>query len=220
MTNAAEKQTTGAIAPTDTRSRLVRTALRMFAERGIAGVSTRAIQTAAGSQNASAVQYHFRNKMGLVEAVMNLVGERLGEAIAASVDDAAEIPADPRELFSDLLRPYIELYLDPEIGTDAIKFLSRLQMESDPELRPVFREQLGPYATRLEERMRAAFPDLPPDVVRLRLLFTLGLILHSFASIERLRDSTLGEMEPPPAEEVLREFVEFVAGAWTGPTTD
>jgi AcrR family transcriptional regulator len=206
------------ISPPDTRQRLLFTALRLFAEGGVGAVSTRAIQTAAGSQNASAIQYHFGNKTGLVEAVVNLVGERLGEA-ASELPDPEAAFGDTRQLARELLTPFIGLYLDPEIGRDAIRFLSRLQMEPDPELRPIFRRHLGEHARRIEEIVQRALPSLPPETVRLRLLFTFALVVHGFATMERLRDSSLGEMEPPAAERLLKEFTDYVAGAWDAPVS-
>jgi AcrR family transcriptional regulator len=49
--------------------RLVLTAERLFAERGIDGVSLRQIAAEAGSANNSAVRYHFGTKTGLITAI-------------------------------------------------------------------------------------------------------------------------------------------------------
>lgn len=215
MPRAPRKRATkGDEAASDTRTRLVRAALHLFAEGGVRAVSTRAIQAAAGSHNASAIQYHFGNKAGLVEAVMGLVGQRLGTPDPA-LRALATPDGDRRALFAALLRPYIQLYLDPDIGRDAIKFISRLQMEPDVSLRPAFRAQLGPYTRQIEQLMGQAFPELTPEAVRLRLLFTFSLVVHGFASAERVRDSSLGEMESPPPQVLLSQFVQFLAGAWS-----
>ena len=55
---------------TDGRERLLDTAERLFAERGITGVSLREITEAAGQRNASVVQYHFGSRAGLVAAIV------------------------------------------------------------------------------------------------------------------------------------------------------
>jgi AcrR family transcriptional regulator len=54
----------------DTRRRLILRAAELFAERGIDGVSTQEIVEAAGQHNASAIQYHFGSRAGLVVAVL------------------------------------------------------------------------------------------------------------------------------------------------------
>jgi AcrR family transcriptional regulator len=51
------------------RAALVESAERLFAERGIEGVSLRDVSKAAGQRNNSAAQYHFGDRQGLVAAV-------------------------------------------------------------------------------------------------------------------------------------------------------
>lgn len=62
------------------REALVEQAERLFAERGIEGVSLRDVSSAAGQRNHSAAQYHFGDRAGLVTAVydarMRVVNER------------------------------------------------------------------------------------------------------------------------------------------------
>jgi AcrR family transcriptional regulator len=53
----------------DTRTRLLQVAERLWAERGVNGVSLREIGAAAGQRNTGAARYHFGSKEGLVNAV-------------------------------------------------------------------------------------------------------------------------------------------------------
>jgi AcrR family transcriptional regulator len=53
----------------DTATRLVETAERLFAERGVHGVSLREIGAEAGQRNTGAVRYHFGTKAQLLDAV-------------------------------------------------------------------------------------------------------------------------------------------------------
>ena len=68
------------------RERLIVTAERLFAQRGINGVSLREIGVAAGQRNNSASQYHFGSKAGLIEAIfalrMSAINERRVQALA------------------------------------------------------------------------------------------------------------------------------------------
>jgi AcrR family transcriptional regulator len=57
-------------APTDTRTLILRSAERLFAEHGIDGASLREINRAAGQSNTGAVQYYFGGREGLVLAVI------------------------------------------------------------------------------------------------------------------------------------------------------
>ena len=55
----------------DTRTRLLDTAERLFAEHGIANVSDRRVAEEAGSTNHSAVGYHFGGRRGLLRALVD-----------------------------------------------------------------------------------------------------------------------------------------------------
>jgi AcrR family transcriptional regulator len=54
----------------DTRERLIAAAEELFAAQGIEAVSLREIVRASGARNATALQYHFGDRAGLVRAVL------------------------------------------------------------------------------------------------------------------------------------------------------
>src|SRR5688572_921306 len=86
------------------RARLLRVAQELFAARGYAAVSVRALARAAGVSPAM-IAYYFRDKAGLLDAV---VDEVLGRLIGQLEALAAEAPAaggGPAERF---LRLYVE----------------------------------------------------------------------------------------------------------------
>lgn len=70
---------TPAATPATTRSRLLRAAERLFAQKGVAQTSAREILREAGQRNESALQYHFGGLPGLVDA---LWAERGGQVNA------------------------------------------------------------------------------------------------------------------------------------------
>ena len=57
----------------DTRQRLLRTALHLYARDGLHAVSLRRISTEAGSRNSAAMHYHFKNKLGVIQALLDMV---------------------------------------------------------------------------------------------------------------------------------------------------
>src|SRR5215470_8750592 len=54
----------------DTKQRLLDAAERLFAERGVDGVSLREVNAAAGERNNAALYYHFHDRDGLVRAIV------------------------------------------------------------------------------------------------------------------------------------------------------
>jgi len=74
----------------ETREKLVSAATRLFAERGLDGVTVREICTAA-HVNGALVNYHFRNKEGLYRECVERIfrqsgGEHVGELVAGVRD--------------------------------------------------------------------------------------------------------------------------------------
>jgi len=54
----------------DTRARIIQAAERLFAERGVDAVSLREINREAGQRNATALQYHFTDRQGLIRSIL------------------------------------------------------------------------------------------------------------------------------------------------------
>jgi AcrR family transcriptional regulator len=71
----------------ETRARIVAAAIRLFAERGFEGASTRDIATSAGV-NAPALQYYFDSKEGVYIACVEHIVSRVWEMMAEVVDRA------------------------------------------------------------------------------------------------------------------------------------
>ena len=94
-------------APASSRDRMIRAAERLFAERGIAGVSLREIAVTAGQRNNSAVAYQFGSRQGLLEAVFEYRMTRIDERRRAMLVAAGANP-DLRTLVEAFVYPLAE----------------------------------------------------------------------------------------------------------------
>ncbi|HEY9555614.1 MAG TPA: TetR family transcriptional regulator, partial [Acidimicrobiales bacterium] len=74
----------------DARVQMIEAAERLAAEQGLAAMSLREVQAAAGQRNKSAAQYHFGSRAGLVEAV---IANRMGPINEARLAMLAELDA-------------------------------------------------------------------------------------------------------------------------------
>ena len=72
----------------ETRERLLRTAARLFADRGFKKVTVRDICRTARA-NVAAVNYHFGDKLGLYREVLQLAAEALRSTTEAAKQGAA-----------------------------------------------------------------------------------------------------------------------------------
>lgn len=103
--------------PEVTKQRLITAAEGLFAEHGIEGVSLREINTAAGVGNTSALQYHFRNRAGLVRAVLAKHTPSVDAARHVLLDQyVASGTDDLRSLAGALVRPSAEKLRDLDGG--------------------------------------------------------------------------------------------------------
>jgi len=121
MTTVRRKHVSGEA----TRARLLETAERLFADRGIEAVTVREIQEGAGQSNASVLAYHFGSKTGLVHALIEWRNRRLDQRRAELVErmQAEDGPQDPRTVVWLLVRPLVDSIRDGEMF---VPFLARL----------------------------------------------------------------------------------------------
>ncbi len=148
------------------RDELISAAERLFAERGSDVVSLREINTAAGSTNASAIQYHFGGRTGLIRAVLEKHDVAI-EVRRHSLLDAyeAEDGGDLRALCAALVRP-LAAELDVDGGPGYLQLCADLFNRPNPTF------DLDALAGSSYGRWRdLAQPLLSPEALRLHRRF-------------------------------------------------
>jgi len=206
------------MAPPTPRERLLDAAEALFAERGLAAVSLRAINAAAGLSPA-ALHYHFGSKPGLVEAIllrrmpalMARRGVLLGE-LSASIG-----PPNTASIIDAFLRPLIELLLEePEAGLRYIRFLARAYVDGDIDTGFVLMRFEDDVAN-LDPLLQRALPEHPIDLVRVRLSIAIETGLRTLANTESyLRTfSRTTQLTPEQFSTVL---LDFIAGGLAAPS--
>ena len=110
-----------------TTDRLISAAEELFARHGIDGVSLREINRVAGAKNASALQYHFRDRDGLLRALM-AKHRRDVEARRHAMLDAYEADGrdDLRALAGALVRPMAAKLADEDGGPQYLQIMADL----------------------------------------------------------------------------------------------
>ena len=94
----------------ETRTRVLKAAARLFAERGFNHVSVRDICEEAGS-NVASVNYHFGDKLGLYRELIDTVAEGI------KCTKVPVLETEPTESPEDRLRTYIRRYLHLLFGS-------------------------------------------------------------------------------------------------------
>lgn len=200
-----------------TRERILDVAERLFAERGIANVSSRQIAIAARQRNNYVVGHHFGGKPGLVRAIQDrhaVEVERGRKAMVAELRSDAPL----RAWMSCLVRPVTEHLNALEPPTCYARFLA--QAMNEPSLREVVVEDTVsmPSIPVVLERMTAVGPRLPTVVRAERCELVWKLIVHACADRERAvcegamvtRATWIGAAEG---------LTDALVGLWTAPVT-
>jgi AcrR family transcriptional regulator len=165
-----------------TPDRLISAAERLFAERGVDGVSLREINRASGARNTIALQYHFDDRAGLVRAIFDKHQPDVESRRHALLDqyEAAGQP-DLRVLAGALVRPLAAKLADPDGGPAFLQIYAEVLSRPPPSMDAVLRED---PITSSVNRWRALMETmLEADAVRLHRRFTA--IVHSAVELGR-----------------------------------
>ncbi|CAD6881209.1 Transcriptional regulator, AcrR family [Methylomonas albis] len=185
----------------DARSRLVMSALRLFAEKGYKAASTREICDTAGA-NISAIRYYFGDKQGLYRAAFT---EPMGDLPCGSnVAEYADLPL-PEVLgrfFSEFLEPFKrgeELGLVMKLHfREMIEPTGAWQQEIDAEIKP----QHAALVSLLKAHL--GLSDTDADVHRLAFAM-IGMAVYFYVGQEIVSAISPPILTTPKAIDVLAE---------------
>ena len=195
--------------PSDTRDRLLAAGERLFAERGVANVSVRAIAAEAGV-NWSLVGYYFRGKYGLLAEVYR-------RQCATLNAERFELLAEARR--SGLhLEAVIEAFVRPALSAIQGRQFSRLRAMLAADEEPLFAqlraENFNQSSRTFVAALRECLPELSEDDVLWRFHFMLGTIYYSATNPQRIKAFSRGRCDPGDVEATVRNLVPFLIAAF------
>lgn len=195
------------------RLALLLAAERLMAERGLDAVSMSEITAASGARNASAINYHFQDRRGLVEAIiahrLSAVDRRRAEMLAAL--KAAGREEDLRALVEAKVRPLGET-VRPGSGAEAwVPFLVQLHASPNWGLDELADARDGPALREVHERIAALLP-LPPRLARRRVRLSLAFSVIALREMQRRQGRPAAD-----AEAELADIVAMQAAALRAP---
>jgi AcrR family transcriptional regulator len=200
-----------------TRDRILKTAERLFAERGFNGVSVRELAGAA-SVNIASIGYHFRSKEGLLAEVYRrhcepMIEERLrGLAAAKRLTGSARLAA----IVEAFVRPALQ-QVDVEEGETFIRLRAVLSGENSELLEKLVAENFDQSSSAFIDALSACLPHLSRTDVCWRFHFLLGTVYYTAAGPHRIYAFSNGRCDPGDTEAVIKELVPFMTGAFHAP---
>jgi AcrR family transcriptional regulator len=200
----------------DAREQMIDAAERLVAERGLAAMTLREVQAAAGQRNKSAAQYHFGSKGGLVEAVVSARMGVVGRARRELLDEIGPEP-DRRELVEALVLPLAEHVLSGHRRSHWARFV--VQAANDPTFAEVVRRSFEGSSFREVRAGLVASLDHLPEVLRPRRVdHALGLVTASLAALEAGTPAGDGRPALPAAVQVV-DLVDMALGVLEAPAS-
>lgn len=195
-----------------TTDRLISAAEVLFAIHGIDGVSLREINRMAGAKNASALQYHFRDRDGLLRALM-AKHRRDVEARRHAMLDAYEAEGrdDLRALAGALVRPMTAKLADDDGGPQYLQILADLMNRPRAVIDPAALDDPASSVYRWRQHVGRLLDE---DATRLHRRFAA----IRFASVEIGRRARSG----PHTDDRLftSDLVDLVTGVLAAPLSD
>lgn len=217
MTAAEQTPAASSARVDDTRSKLLLTALRLYANEGLHAVSLRRISTEAGSKNSAAMHYHFENKLGVMKALVEMIAKEL-RSIARELKPANTDERSIRSACREILKPLVRLPKQNEWGPDAVQFLSRMVSEGDAEIAALVNEFYSPFFKKLDKALARELPEIPAPVRKLRLMFISTNVLHGAAEAAWLKHSPLGDLSQFSESTLLEHLVDYLIGGLCAPS--
>ena len=158
-----------------TRVKLLEAAGEVFSERGYYDATVREICARAGA-NVAAVNYHFRDKLGLyTEVLRQAVGAVQNEAVRKALDDDAA----PEEVLRHAIRAMFQKMCGADRPDLRFGLMAHELAHPTPAMSRVIDEAIRPIYNRLREIIGSIL-RLPPDneTTRLCTNSVVGQIVH------------------------------------------
>jgi len=175
-----------------TRAKLVAVAERLFAERGVEGVSLNEINKLAGQRNSNACQYHFGNKEGLLQAILDKHVPGIAARRNERLDQLeARGSMELRDVIRAFVYPVAEKLFDPNGGKEFIRVNAQLLVPHMLSQQHPGSSLIVPGLDRLTRSLRSALAafQLPEPVVTQRLLLAAMLLFHGLADHSRMLEA-------------------------------
>jgi len=192
----------------ETRQRLIDTAERLFAERGIDAVSMRLINREAGQLNTSSIHYYFGSRDAVIEAVverrMSVINRRRLALLEQLRAAAGEISL--RDIVASYVRPLAAQSEGAGSNTSGnyVRFLAQAYASAEIDITRLARGRWDESLQQVAEMARELLPGLPEPLFRERMGIVFRAVVYALA--DRERDSlSQRERSNRPAKDIFVE---------------
>ena len=197
--------------------KIITTAEKLFAERGLEAVSTRMISREAGHKNHSALQYHFGNRDALIEAILDYrvtpINQRRLEQLRQLPDMRGE--AQIEALVGVFVGPFADELLRPIDETAYVSILAQLYAyQRGREIFMKNRVRTRALHEITSQLIRVLKP-VPLKVIHFRLQLMGRQTMAAVAEWDEARRNGLIELDAEALVWRKKNLVRFIVGGLT-----
>jgi AcrR family transcriptional regulator len=201
-----------------TKTRILDTAERLFAEQGYDATSLRLV-TREADVNLAAVHYHFGSKLDLLKAVFERRVGRINEDRLAQLEavEAASGQATLEDVLEAFFGPPLRYAAPQEEGWHHFMVLVGRLNSTGGEAFNAVKDVFRVVRERFFPAIKKAVPGLPPEELAWRIHFLIGSMSALIADPTRIEAFSMGLCRGDNPEESLRQLVAFAAGGLRAP---
>jgi AcrR family transcriptional regulator len=223
--NDATATTTDPSPIPDARERILAAAERLFAQKGAGKTSIREITAEAGV-NVASVNYYFRSKDALAEALFARLAERATTMRLAELSacvrsaQARSEPVRLEALVACFIRPYFE---PAQTGQLFARFILQHRLEPNAMTQRVYEQYLDPFALTFIDALRQTDARVPKAQWIWRYTLMVGTVLLAVTDAtagNRLAKLSQGLADAARGDELERNLTGFLCAALAGSASD
>ena len=207
---------------TDTKTKILDVAEKLFAEVGIHATSIRQIVKEAGV-NVASLHYHFGSKDAVIHEIITRRLRPINEAKQKRLDEiekeANGTPPDLEAVLRAFIEPHIQMQ---KVAGDKVKILMKLmvQIEDDAERLKVMQD---PVFMNVFNRFTAVLQSILPQLTFSELLWRFKFMIFSMHAImvqHPIPQSSNFKIEKESTEDTINYVITFLKAGFMAPASN
>ena len=173
-----------------TRILLLNTAERLFGQNGVTATSLREVMKVA-VVNMAMVHYYFKNKDGLLDAILERRLVPINQARLNLLGQyALEAGGQPLGM-DDIIKAYVEPFIRlrdnaDEGGEDFLKLFAWLRMEPNFAYHQLMKKHLGDSLTAFQKELKRSLPDKTDEELNWKWAFLGGTVVMTITLMDQI----------------------------------